>query len=380
MTQDATNKRHIVHIIYSLGVGGLENGVVNLINHLPSNQFRHTIICLTHATEFKQRIKLTGVQVHELNKKPGHDIASFFKMYRLLKQLKPDIVHSRNLAAMEYQLAAFCAGVKYRLHGEHGWDVFDPLGENKKYQWLRKMFSLIIHRFVPLSKHLEAYLQQRVGVTATKTARICNGVDSQKFHPGSRPVQLADCPFDFEQQPVIIGTVGRMHGVKDQMTLAKAFARLVEQQPQLRDKARLVMIGDGPIMTEVNDFLEAKELCEVAWLPGQRDDISDLMRIMDIFVLPSTAEGISNTILEAMSSGLPVVATNVGGNPELVELDSTGYLVEKGDFAAMAEKLAYYITHPSVRKQHGDNARARVLGNFSIDVMIEKYTRLYNDG
>ena len=118
----------IVHIIYRLGVGGLENGLVNLINRIPADQYRHAIICLTDSTDFSKRIQRDNVAVYEIHKRPGHDAQSFVKVYKLLKQLKPDIVHTRNLAAIEYQVCAVLAGVPFRIQGEHGWDVFDPDG------------------------------------------------------------------------------------------------------------------------------------------------------------------------------------------------------------------------------------------------------------
>ncbi len=125
----------IVHVIYRLGVGGLENGLVNLINRLPSESYRHAIVCLTDSTDFSKRIQRQDVAIYEIHKKPGQDWGSFVKVYKLFKQIKPAIVHTRNLAAIEYQICALLAGVPYRVHGEHGWDVYDPDGNNVKYQW-----------------------------------------------------------------------------------------------------------------------------------------------------------------------------------------------------------------------------------------------------
>jgi len=203
----------IVHIIYRLGIGGLENGLVNIINNLPEDSYRHAIICLADSTEFSQRIKRQDVIVHQLHKRPGQDWASFYAVYRLLKQWQPAIVHTRNLAAIEYQICALLAGVPYRVHGEHGWDVFDPDGSNVKYQWLRRGLGLIIHRFIPLSQYLQNYLLNRVGISSDKITRICNGVDTKTFYPraGSRPIPDG-CSLNLHEK-LVIGTVGRMHGV-----------------------------------------------------------------------------------------------------------------------------------------------------------------------
>ncbi len=369
----------IAHIIYSLGVGGLENGLVNLINRMPADRYRHVIICLKNSTDFKNRLQRADVEIYELNKRPGQDWRSFLAMYRLLRKLKPVIVHTRNLAAIEYQVPALLAGVKYRVQGEHGWDVFDPDGHNKKYQWLRRLLGTIIDRFVPLSGHLEAYLAERVGIPRAKIHRICNGVDTGKFFPKTegRPV-LPDCPLNLTDEHCVIGTVGRMHGVKDQVTLVKAFIELLNRNPELREKARLIMIGNGPLRNECYVLLNKYGLLDYAWLPGERSDIAELMRGFDIFVLPSQAEGISNTILEAMASGLPVIATRVGGNPELVEHAKTGFWVEKQNPQELANRLLDYLNNKEFMIEHGRNGLQRVLERFSLDAMVRNYLHVYD--
>jgi len=216
----------IAHVIYKLGVGGLENGLTNLINQMPVDKYRHMIICLTGSTQFRERIKREGVQIIDLQKKDGQDWRSFISLYQILKQHKVDIVHTRNLAAIEYQVPAFVAGVKYRVHSEHGWDTFDPEGNNKKYQLLRRLISPLIQVFIPLSLHLQSYLTEKVGISKQKITRICNGVDIEKFYPAKIKHSVTDCPLLYSTGIVTIGTVGRMHGVKDQLTLIHAFRLL----------------------------------------------------------------------------------------------------------------------------------------------------------
>ncbi len=377
MTQSSHSRPLIAHVIFSLGVGGLENGLVNLINHMPQAEFRHCIICLKNATDFKQRIKRDDVEIFELNKNEGHDISSFFKMYKLLKKIRPDIVHTRNLAAIEYQIPVFLAGVKSRIHGEHGWDVFDPDGSNKKYQKLRYLMGFLIHRFVPLSKHLHEYLLTKVGISDSKIVRICNGVDTHKFSFSNQTEVITDAPFEFNDQHVYFGTVGRMHGVKDQMNLVKAFVEAIQLDPALKEKICLVVIGDGPLREVAIEYLKAKDCYDISWLPGKRNDIPQIMRCLDAFVLPSKSEGISNTILEAMSSGLPVIATRVGGNPELVADGESGVLVEKENYHQLAGAIVTYAHNDQLRKEHGMNALQRVKDRFSIDVMVKNYLNLY---
>lgn len=369
----------IVHIIYRLGVGGLENGLVNLINKMPQEAYRHAIVSLKDSTDFQQRLMRNDVLFYQINKKEGQDWASFVTLYKLLKQLKPAIVHTRNLATVEYQIPAFLAGIKHRIHGEHGWDVFDPDGANKKYQWIRRLIKPLIHRYIPLSKHLESYLISKIHVAPEKITRIVNGVDTHVFYPRTTSKYLlTGCPFTFSPDEIIIGTVGRMHGVKDQLTLVKAFILICLSEPAIRQRLKLVIIGDGPLREQAIRLLEENRLMVQAWLPGERNDIAEIMRQLDIFVLPSQAEGISNTVLEAMATGLPVIATNVGGNPELVADGITGRLTPASDEAAMADKILDYVQHQEKMREHGQNSQQRALLEFSLTAMVERYQAVYD--
>jgi len=369
----------VVHVIYRLGVGGLENGLVNLINRIPPERYRHVIICLKDATDFSQRIRQKDVQILCLHRKEGHDFAMFANLFRLLRELKPSIVHTRNLATLECQLSAWLAGVRCRVHGEHGWDVQDPGGTNRKYQWLRRAFRPLVKRYIPLSLHLKGYLTGKIGVPDSKIRHICNGVDTEVFHPvpGSKP-RIDACPFPESERLVLFGTVGRMHGVKDQMTLVRAFLRLLEIRPEAADSARLVLVGEGPLRQEALLALREADALHLAWLPGERSDVADILRGLDVFVLPSQAEGISNAILEAMATALPVIATAVGGNPELVVDGSTGRLVPAGDPEAMAAALAEYLDDRA-RKSHGAEGLRRVLDRFSLDRMVARYLAVYDE-
>ena len=149
-TQEASQAPLIAHILYRFDVGGLENGVVNLINRIPETQYRHVIISLTDATDFKQRISRKDVDIYCLHKKPGHDFGLYYRLWKLLRQLRPDITHTRNLAALEMVAIAMLAGVKRRIHSEHGWGMNDLHGANRKHQWLRRYMSKFTHCYIGL--------------------------------------------------------------------------------------------------------------------------------------------------------------------------------------------------------------------------------------
>lgn len=369
----------VVHVVFRFDTGGLENGIVNLINRMPAEAYRHAIIALTEVSSaFARRIRRDDVLYFSLNKSGGHAVKLYPQLYRLFRQLAPAIVHTRNLAALEAAVPAWLAGVPVRIHGEHGRDVGDLEGSRIRYQWLRRIFRPFVTRYIALSRDLEHYLTQRVGIPARRIAQIHNGVDADSFRPapaGRRP--LPGCPFG-EAGEWLVGTVGRMQTVKDQLTLARAFIRALELSPGAAKRLRLVMVGDGPLRGRAQALLAAAGVAHLAWLPGERSDVAEIMRGLDCFVLPSLAEGISNTILEAMASGLPVIATAVGGNGELVAAGSTGVLVPAADAEAMAQALLGYFTDRQTAARHGRAGRARVERSFSLDVMVDRYRREYD--
>lgn len=367
----------IAHVIHHLYIGGLENGLVNLINRLPEERFRHAIICIKDYSDFYKRIQRQDVPIFALHKPDGQQPKIYFQLYQLFRKLKPSIVHSRNLSGLDSLLPAMMAGVPYRIHGEHGRDVDDLEGTNRKYQWLRKLHKPFINQYVPLSKDLESYLVDKIYVRPRKIKQIYNGVDTDKFYPVDQRQPLPIQDF-VSKDDIIIGTVGRFQAVKDQMNLANAFIMLNASRPELRGKLKLAIIGDGVLLDDVKHRLNEAGLDDSVWLPGARDDAAQLLRCFDIFVQPSLAEGISNTILEAMSTGLPIVATDVGGNPELVDREETGLLVPPADPESLSRAIGVYVDSKDMRLSAGRSARQRVEQRFSIDAMVDQYLALYN--
>lgn len=368
----------VMHLVYRFDVGGLENGIVNLVNRMPEDAFAHMVVALTHcAPAFCARIRRADVGFVSLDKPPGHGVKLYPRLYRLFRRYRPAIVHTRNLAALEAVVPAMAAGVPVRIHGEHGWEESDPAGTRAKYRLVRRLYRPFVSHYVALSGHLASYLTGVVGVPQARVSRICNGVDAQRFRPGpGRREPLPDSPFD-RPDVVVFGTVGRLQAVKDQVTLVRAFARLVARGGPQAARLRLMIAGDGPLRGAVEAAVAETGSGDRIWVAGERSDVAAVMRSLDVYVLPSLAEGISNTILEAMASGLPVVATHVGGNVELVSPDDTGLLVPPADEEMLADALARYADDPALRCRHGAAGRLRVESEFDLDGMVERYAQLY---
>jgi sugar transferase (PEP-CTERM/EpsH1 system associated) len=229
---------------------------------------------------------------------------------------------------------------------------------------------------VALSPDLASYLEGAVGVPADRIEQIYNGVDVQRFTPRETRTPIEGCPF-VDPRHWIVGAIGRLDAVKDHANLAAAFVRALDAQPTLRAALRLVIVGEGPERARVEAILDSGGARNLAWLPGARHDIPAVLRGLDVFALPSFGEGVSNTILEAMAAGLPVVATRVGANADLVAEGETGCLVPPSDAEALAVAIAGYASDPARALAHGRAGRLRAEHRFSLQRMIDRYHRLY---
>lgn len=367
----------LVHVVHSFEMGGLQNGLLNLLDRLPAQRYRHAVVSLTGLSGFERRLRRTDVAFYALQKSTGLGMRVHLRLWRLLRRLRPALVHTRNMAALEMQAVALAAGVPVRVHGEHGWDVHDPGGQSARYRRWRRLMRPCVQQYVALSRQIVDYLAGPVGVPRQRISQIYNGVDTARFAPADGALPVLTGPFD-AQAHFLVGTVGRLEPIKDQLTLARAFVLALQQRADLRTRLRLVLVGDGQLREAIEQVLRDGQADQLCWMAGSRDDVAALMRGLDLFVLPSLAEGISNTLLEAMASGVPVLATAVGGNGELVQSGVTGSLLPPADPLAMAGALIAYADDPQRGRREGQAGRARAETAFAMDAMTDAYQNLYD--
>lgn len=384
----------LVHVIHSLRMGGMENTLVNLINHLPHERFRHAVLCIEDSSDFRDRITRPGVEVVELRRSQVGVRAMRREITRLLRQWRPALVHTRNLSGLDALWPAWRAGVPMRVHSEHGWDVDNLDGRQWKPLWLRRLHVPLVHAYLTVSQDLARFLQHRVGVAPGRIHQVYNGVDTTRFQPratqagddggasdaGARLVRCGLAPAGWAPpDALVVGTVGRLQAVKDQRCLLAAAAAVLQRAPQWRRRLRVLVVGSGPLQAELQAQIEALALTDVCRLTGPSDAVADVMRALDLFVLPSLNEGISNTVLEAMASGLPVLATGVGGNPELVAPGLTGELFRPGDVQALAGLMLDLLGDPDRLQRQAAAARQRAQAQFSLQGMRDRYASLYGE-
>jgi sugar transferase (PEP-CTERM/EpsH1 system associated) len=375
----ADDRPLVLHVIHHLVMGGLENGLVNLINSMPPERYRHAIVCVENYNDFRLRIARADVEVIALHRSRIGIWRMRLEMLRLFRRLRPAIVHSRNMSGLDALLPARLAGVRTCVHGEHGWDVGDLDGSQWKPALLRRLHAPLVDRYITVSQDLARYLARRVGVAQPRIRQVYNGVDTARFAPRPPGAPRPALPDGFAgPDDILIGTVGRLQPVKDQATLLRAFARLRETQPALWPRLRLAIVGGGPLEAELQALAAELDVGAQLWLSGARDDVPAILASFDVFVLPSLSEGISNTILEAMACGLPVLATGVGGNLELVKDGVCGRFFTPGDVDALSGLLAAYGGDAGLRGAHGAAARHIAVEEFSMAAMVNNYMAVYD--
>ena len=357
----------IAHLIYRLDIGGLERVMLNCINQMQGEKFQHVIISLTDANNFAQA-EHNHIEVFCLGKKQGSDLGIHFKLFKLLRKIKPAILHTYNLPTIEYHPISWLAGVKGHIHAEHGRDIGDPQGLNKKHNLLRKLMANFIQRYVCVSEDLHQWLISTVGISQRKALLIQNGINTDRFN-------LPKTLNKENTKQLRFAIVARITPVKDHQNLLNAFVLLQEQIGSAK-MPQLAIVGDGEQRAQLEQYCQDHALSTVEFL-GARDDIAQILANTDVFVLSSIAEGIPMTILEAMSGKTPIVATRVGGIPEVVDDAKEGFLVEKSNPAALAKGFLRYINQPELIVEHGENARAKVLKKFNEKYMVQAYLEQY---
>lgn len=367
----------IVHVLYRLDTGGMERIVVSLINRT-GERYRHAVVCLADFGAMRKDITDPAVPCVALHKKPGKDWLFYLRLWRALRRLKPDVVQTYNLGALDLGPVIRLAGVRRLIHAEHGRDAADPKGDNLHYQRLRRWMAPFISRYVAVSPDLQRWLIDDVGIRSSKVAYIANGVAIDAFRPTQPRSEWRPKLGNFAPPgTLLVGNVARLDKVKDHAGLLRAFQHLVNETGN--GGYRLIIAGDGPQRAALERQIVALDLVPAVRLLGNRDDVTELLAECDVFVLSSIAEGMPVTLLEAMAARLPIVSTDVGGVAAVVEDGVTGTLVPPRDPQALADALHVYLADAEQRRRHGDAGYARVAARFSLATMVSAYVALYDD-
>ena len=363
----------ILHVLLSLEPGGLENGVVNVINRLDRERFESSVCCLKHAGEFARRIDDPRVAIHELHWRGGNDPRLALRLAGLLRRTRPHIVHTRNAEPFFYGFAgAKLARAQALVHSEHGRKFDDRPSRFAVQRWMSRHTDAIF----AVSGQLKDDLVKHIGMPEASVEVLHNGVDLSRFNVAGRANAQTSArdalrrEWGVPEGVLVVGSVGRLAAVKNYGLLVRAVASSGLD-------VHLVFAGEGPERATLTALAESLGIASRVHLLGHCNDVDRVLGAFDVFVLPSFSEGMSNTLLEAMAAGVPPVASAVGGNGEIVRDGVDGRLFASDDEAGLAACLVALCRDDALRGRLATAARERVHAAFDIRHMIERYEQLY---
>jgi sugar transferase (PEP-CTERM/EpsH1 system associated) len=356
----------VMHVLFRLQAGGMEYGVIKVVNGLDRSRISNSICSTTPAAPVKKLLR-RDVRLYECHRRAGNDPSLVLQLYRVFRRERPHIVHTHAWGTLcEGLLAARLARVPVVIHGEHGTLQLKPYQARvQRLMWCRA------DRVLSVSSRLAERMAEGTGFPLERITVIRNGVDLSRFQAWDRAE--ARRALGLPAEGIIVGTAARLVPVKDQANLLHAFKRLADDGIEFTG----VIAGEGPLRGELEAQAAALGLQSRVRFLGHVPAIERVYGSLDIFVLSSKSEGLSNTILEAMASRVAVVATWVGGADELVEDGANGLLVPPEDAAALADAIGWLIRDDDLRQSMAVEGRRRALTRFTLDRMIRNYGNLY---
>lgn len=366
------SRLHVMHLIMDLDIGGSQRLAQTLVTACHHSQFRFSVCALGHDGPMRGQFAAAGVPCWSLNKHAGLDWMAVARLAHLIRRIRPHVLHTHHTGALIYGTAArMLAGTRGHIHTEHSHDILDASG---RLRFLQRVLSAAPLTTVCVAEEVRQYLGLVAGIPWERMAVLQNGVDTDRFAPGgANPRLLRELGVE-DDGPVVV-TVGRLDPLKDQATLIKAFAMVRQRVPN----AWLLLVGDGPLRRSLAELASDCGQSDRVVFAGVRTDVERILPLCSVFALSSTNEGLPLVALEAMASGLPLVATSVGGIPQLVEDGNTGLLCPAGDMAALADALVRALTDDGVGRALGANGRRLVETRHSLQAMVAAYEALYRN-
>lgn len=356
------NRVRVVHLVSTLNMGGLEKVVYDLTRLADRDQFDVRVVCLGEVGALERMYADIDVPVTELRVLGNGILPSIRALVRVLRRNPPDVLHTHNPSPhIAGAVAARCVGTKVVVHTKHGRNYPDEF----RKVWANRIATWFSDQVVAVSQDSADVATKIERVASKKVLTIRNGIDLDRF---------SNVSSNAYRSPLRAIHVARlMYPTKDQKTLLRATRLVVDQEPQFQ----LEIVGDGPHRDEIEQLCDELNLRENVRFLGFRDNVQHYLAEAGLFVLSSLTEGLSLTLLEAMAMGLPIVATHVGGNPEVVDDGTTGLLVPPQSPRAMADAIVSLIRDPNRMIRMGLAGRARVEERFDLRKVIASYESLY---
>lgn len=367
-----SGKLGVVHVIDSLEYGGLERVVADLA--IAQAAYGHTVkvFSLCDTDGFRPFLEQAGIPVIIGHKRGGADVRLIRLLRATLLETGVDVVHTHNFVPSYYAAAAtrFARRPPVLVNTCHN---MGGRLRNRRLRWLYRWSLTHAQKVAMVGAKVREQLVSSGRVPASKSSTVMNGIPVDRFERSSATRAQVRDELGIAQDALVIGTVGRLVELKNQRLLLEAAALLRPSRPGLV----VVLAGDGPLRDELASLARQLGMQDGVVFTGPRQDIPRLLNAFDLFALPSRTEGLSIALLEACAAGLPLIATRVGGNDEIVQAHQTGLLVPSDDVSALRAALSRLLEDPAQRLRMGENARRWVVEHGSIEAMRENYDALY---
>lgn len=364
-----SHKIRILHLLNELTLAGKELQMLRLVKNIDRAKYDSQIV-LFNATFPLDKLKAQDLHIISLNKKPGNDWRIPFKIKSICQQNRINIVHTHSWGTLiEGVLGAKMAGVPVLIHSEYG-----SFPTKWQYRQFQKRFWSLTNRLVAVSDNLKKRMVKSIHFPPHRIRVILNGVNENNFYPSPDLRNQFRQEFGFSGQDFIIGTIGRFHEVKNHKMLLRAAAELIRNGHDLQ----VVLVSKGQKEQELRDLSVSLGIADRVYFLGLRLDINRILNGLDIFVLTSFSEGCSTVLIEAMFSGKAIIATKVGGNPELITDQHTGLLVTSNHHKQLAQKILFLKNNREIRNNLGKNARRVAFEKFRLNNMVKAYEDIYS--
>ena len=370
----SAEKLRILHVFNYLGLGGTELTAMRVATHLGDDLFESHLCGLRGFDSNVLASRYPGGSVVAPERQEHGLQLQLFQLMKLIKTYQPQIVHSRNWGAIEAVPAARMSGVPVAIHSEHGYELDILSGLPGRQRAFRRAVYEMADAIFTVTDELRRYHARQAWIAPDRIRVIANGIDLESFAPRPEGRRSLCQKLGVPEGRFIFGSIGRLVVIKDHAALLRAAEVL-----HLRGvDVHVLLAGSGPELIRHQEYVEnSAALAGRVSFVGAVDNVAEVLNAMDVFVLPSISEGMSNTLLEAMACGLPVIASRVGGSPEVIEEDRSGWLFAPGDVIGLAERLERLANSQEMRQSMGKAARARMVLKFSMERMVSDYRRLY---
>jgi glycosyltransferase involved in cell wall biosynthesis len=354
-------KVKVLHIIGRLSYGGAENLLLDLCRKIDKTKFDISVLALQGAGSLQPKFEAAGVKVEVMRKRFKGDLAMIRKVKEYIGKQKPDIVHTHLFVGDYYGgQAALKAKVPVIVSTKH-----DILSEGKVRDFLVHRVHRKINKIVAISRATKDFIIKHEKVPFEKVALIYNGIDSDKFYLPESKI--------FSQEITKIGAIGRLSPEKGHKYLIRA-CRFIKDK-----KWRLLLVGDGAVRKDLERAVQLLDLEGYVTFVGEVEDVRPYLEQIDIFVLPSLSEGLSLAIIEAAFAGRFIIATNVGGVPEIIKDKETGLLFKPKSIEQLVSRLKWAMEHKDEASKMARRLQAEVVDRFDINLIIKQYEQLYYD-